>query len=204
MPESATAETAGRAGELAGANGAVDSVGAAPTIELDELTLPGVPVAPGAPGAAVAPFPPASPEDRPVDSSTARPAMEPDGGERARRVQRSLEIVPGLVTWALILSPLILSLRVPEVVAWAVLSFDFYWFYKALMLTGSVSVAFLRIRRVVAVDWRARAFALADLPARRVELEVLVPGGRGPHSGARDRGPQAGGERRPALPGATA
>ena len=169
------------------------------TIELDELTLPKAPVAPLAP-----PFPPTSPEDRPVDSSTARPVVEHPGGERARLVQRSLEMVPGLVTWALILSPLILSLRVPEVVAWAVLSFDFYWFYKALMLTGSVSVAFLRIRGVIAVDWRSRAFALADLPARRTELEVLVwPSARASGSSMQP-GAQAGRKRRPSRSVATA
>jgi hypothetical protein len=109
------------------------------------------------------------------DSSTARPVPEEVTPERARQARRLLEIVPGLVTWTLIVSPLILSLRVPEVVAWAVLTFDFYWFYKALMLTGSVAVSFLRIRSVVAVDWRTRAFALADLPGRRTELDRLMP-----------------------------
>ena len=120
-------------------------------------------------------FPPASPEDRPADSSTARPRVAQPPTERARRVTRLLEIVPGLVTWALILSPLILSVRIPEVVAWFVLSFDFYWFYKALMLTGSVTVAFVRIRAVTAIDWRSRAFSLADLPGRRDELDRLIP-----------------------------
>ena len=49
---------------------------------------------------------------------------------RARLAQRLLEIVPGLVSWALILSPLILSFRFPQIVAWFVLTFDFYWLYK--------------------------------------------------------------------------
>jgi hypothetical protein len=84
---------------------------------------PGV-VAPPAPPR----FPPASPEDGPRDSSSAKPEATISGVERARLVKRLLEIVPGLVTWALILSPVILSLRVPEIVAWFVLSFDFYWF----------------------------------------------------------------------------
>jgi hypothetical protein len=94
---------------------------------------------------------------------------------RSRFVQRLLEIVPGVVSWTLILLPVALSFRFPEVVAWFVLSFDFYWFYKALMLSGSVVVCYLRIRDVMAVDWRARTFALADLPGRRDELERLIP-----------------------------
>ncbi|HEY7589608.1 MAG TPA: glycosyltransferase family 2 protein [Candidatus Limnocylindrales bacterium] len=121
------------------------------------------------------------PEPRdPADSSTARPAddgavVEGATPRRLPALQRVLEVVPGLVTWALILSPLVLSLRVPEVVAWAVLTFDFYWFYKALMLTGSVTVSFLRIRKVMAVDWRTRAFSLADLPGRLEQLDRLIP-----------------------------
>src|SRR5256714_4620502 len=43
------------------------------------------------------------------------------------------------------------------------------------MLTGSVTVSFLRIRGVTAVDWRARAFSLADLPGRRDTLDRLIP-----------------------------
>jgi hypothetical protein len=113
-----------------------------------------------------------------VDSSVSRPiGPVTDAGEpvRARHVQRLLEVVPGLVSWALILSPLILSFRFPEIVAWFVLSFDFYWLYKAVVLTGSVCIAFSRIRRTMAVDWRTRALALADPAARLVEIDRLVP-----------------------------
>ena len=134
-----------------------------------------VPTVPAAPGLPAAPsFDAAHPAHD--DSSTAVPiGRDEPSPRRAAAVQRVLEIVPGLVTWALILSPLILSVRVPEVVAWAVLSFDFYWLYKALMLTGSVVVTFLRIKGVEAVDWRSRVFALADLPGRREVLDRLIP-----------------------------
>ena len=97
----------------------------------------------------------------------------PEG--RRRSAQRLLEIVPGLVTWTLILAPIVLSFRYPEIVAWFVLSFDFYWFYKALVLVASVVVAFLRIRGVMMVDWRTRAFALTDLPGRKLEITHLLP-----------------------------
>jgi hypothetical protein len=101
------------------------------------------------------------------------------GGElpwlHTRLVQRLLEIIPGVVSWTLILLPIALSFTVPEVVAWFVLSFDFYWFYKALMLSGSVVVCYLRIKDVMGVDWRARTFALADMSGRREELDRLIP-----------------------------
>ncbi|HET7028631.1 MAG TPA: hypothetical protein VFI28_13130, partial [Candidatus Limnocylindrales bacterium] len=92
----------------------------------------------------------------------------------SRRSQRLLEIIPGVVTWALILAPVALSWRFPQVVAWFVLTFDFYWFYKAVMLTGSVVVSFTRIRRITAIDWRERTFALSDPAARRAELDRRI------------------------------
>ena len=113
-----------------------------------------------------------------LDSSASLPSGPlDDTGDpaRARLVQRSLEVVPGLVSWALIVSPLVLSFRFPEVVAWFVLSFDFYWLYKAVLLTGSVCVTFARIRRTMAEDWRTRALALADPVGRLAEIERLVP-----------------------------
>jgi hypothetical protein len=123
------------------------------------------------PADAPAPTPPARPQDAPVTEL----GQHDDLAKSRRRWQRALEIVPGLVTWTLILAPILLSFRFPEIVAWFVLSFDFYWFYKALVLVVSVVVAFNRIRSVMAVDWRTRAFALTDLPARRREIQRLIP-----------------------------
>ncbi len=107
-----------------------------------------------------------------ADSSAGHAApREVVAPERARTLRRALEIVPGLLSWTLILAPLALSLRWPELVAWFVLTFDVYWLYKAVTLTGSVVIASTRIRRVTDLDWRTRAFALRDLPGRRAVLE---------------------------------
>ena len=123
----------------------------------------------------VEPRPEAAPQ---LDSSTTRRQVaeqDPTPGRRSRIVQRVLEIVPGVVTWVLIASPFVLSFRWPEIVAWFVLTFDFYWLYKAVILTASVAITFTRIRRVMAIDWRTRAFALADLDGRQAEIQRLVP-----------------------------
>ncbi len=111
------------------------------------------------------------------DSSAVRPvpskATRERGTERRKR-RRALEIVPGLLTWALILGLFILPLRFPQVVAWFVLTFDFYWMYRAIVLSVSVYISFGRIRRVNEVNWRQRAFALADLDRRQEELGQLT------------------------------
>jgi len=109
------------------------------------------------------------------DSSDAAPPAEATPVLRGRRIQRLLEIVPGLVTWTLIVGSIGLSFRWPQVVAWFVLTFDVYWLYKAVMLTGSVAAAYGQIRRTVDVDWRARTYALRDMPGRIAFIEARLP-----------------------------
>lgn len=93
---------------------------------------------------------------------------------RASRSVRLLEIVPGVITWTVILAPLAVSLRWPELVAWFVLTFDVYWLYRAVMLTASVVVASRRIRATSDVDWRTRAYALRDIPARLRTVDARI------------------------------
>ncbi|HEY5487397.1 MAG TPA: hypothetical protein VIK06_07110 [Candidatus Limnocylindrales bacterium] len=112
------------------------------------------------------------------DSSVAGPVEAVEAlarpKKRVARKVRVLEIIPGLLTWILIIAPIPLSLRYPEIVGWFVLSFDFYWLYRAVVLSVSVSISFRRIRRVMATDWRTRAFSLADPKARLDELSRLI------------------------------
>ena len=83
-------------------------------------------------------------------------------------------MIPGLVTWGLILVMVPLAIRWPVVLGVFVLCFDFYWMYRAVVLSVSVAVSFRRIRRVVAIDWRQRAFSLSDPQKRLDELAVLI------------------------------
>ena len=81
---------------------------------------------------------------------------------------------PGLVTWAVILAMVPLAIRWPVVLGIFVLCFDFYWMYRAIILSASVGVSYRRVRRVVAIDWRERAFSLADPEQRCEELAGLI------------------------------
>jgi hypothetical protein len=95
---------------------------------------------------------------------------EPRDPDRFRWLQRTLEMFPGVVSWAIIIGPIWLSFSYPWLVAYFVLSFDFYWLCRALWFAGAVIVAYRRIRGVLAVDWRARLASLDDRPARREAL----------------------------------
>ena len=78
------------------------------------------------------------------------------------------------MTWGLILMMIPLAIRWPVVLGVFALCFDFYWFYRAAVLSVSVAISYRRIRRVVAVDWRQRAFSLADPQKRLDELTGLA------------------------------
>ncbi len=93
---------------------------------------------------------------------------EPRDSDRQRWVQRLLETVPGVISWAIILGPIWLSISYPWLVAYFVLSFDFYWLCRSIWFGAAVIVAFRRIGRVLAVDWGRRLEALDD-PARHRE-----------------------------------
>lgn len=83
--------------------------------------------------------------------------------------------MPGVITWGLIITSVGFSFRWPELVAWFVLSFDVYWLYRAVMLTGGVLAAYTMLRRTVDLDWRTRTYALRDVPGRISEIEERLP-----------------------------
>ena len=97
-------------------------------------------------------------------------------GDRYLWLGRLLEMVPGTISWAVLILPVWLSFSYPWLVAYFVLSFNFYWLCRALWFSGAVIVAFRRVRRVTGTDWNARLAALADPAARIGELRVLLEG----------------------------
>ena len=94
--------------------------------------------------------------------------------DRYHWLERLLEMVPGVISWAILIGPIWLSFSYPWVVAYFVLSFDFYWLCRALWFSSAVIVAYRRIRDVLAVDWLERCGSLADRAARRRALAVRL------------------------------
>ena len=94
-----------------------------------------------------------------------------DTHDTYRWLGRVLEMVPGSISWAVLILPIWLSFSYPWLVAYFVLSFDFYWLCRALWFAGAVIVAYRRIRRVLTVDWSARVAVLGQLVEHRRQLE---------------------------------
>ena len=104
---------------------------------------------------------------------------------RYRWLGRMLEMVPGTISWAVLILPLWLSFSYPWLVAYFVLSFDFYWLCRALWFSAAVIVAYGRIRRVLASDWTQRLenVVLASATVAHVRAHD-VPEGAEPMAGA--------------------
>ncbi len=76
------------------------------------------------------------------------------------RTKRALEILPGFVSWSLILFPFWGSFVVPTLVAYYVITFAVYWLYRSLTLAVLSVMAHFKVRAASAFDW------LADIKAR--------------------------------------
>lgn len=74
-----------------------------------------------------------------------------------RKSQRALEIFPGLLTWIVVLFPVWGSLFFPAVLAYFILFFDVYWFYKSYSLVINAQRAARRIKRAEHTDWLEKA-----------------------------------------------
>jgi len=69
------------------------------------------------------------------------------------RYKRAMEILPGTVSWFLILFPVWGSLVVPELVAYYIIGFSVYWFYRS-MTTAALSVlGYFKLQSYQVYDW---------------------------------------------------
>lgn len=102
-----------------------------------------------------------------VQAYTATPAFtDPTVSARATRlsvpddVWRSLEMVPGLLTWGALLGSVVLAFFAPAVIAYAILLFDVYWLVKSLTMSHSLIRAYRFLKRDTQIEWHERLKAL--------------------------------------------
>ncbi len=88
-----------------------------------------------------------------------------------RQKQRLLEILPGLLTWSVLLVPLVVALAIRIIdltklwiLGVAAIALDLYWFIRTLQMIFSVRRALRTIRETEAVDWWKRCQEL-ELPS---------------------------------------
>jgi cellulose synthase/poly-beta-1,6-N-acetylglucosamine synthase-like glycosyltransferase len=89
-----------------------------------------------------------------------------------KRAQRFLEILPGFISWSLILFPVWASFIIPEVVAYYVIAFTIYWIYRSFVMSGLAIVSNLRMKKSQANDWVADLEK--DFPDRYKDIHHLI------------------------------
>ncbi len=90
-----------------------------------------------------------------------------------KRFLRLLEILPGFVSWNLILFPYWGILVIPEVVAYFILIFNVYWFYQSLTIAVTVIISHLRIQASMNYDWVGDLKSFPDTD--KVRHVVIIP-----------------------------
>jgi len=73
------------------------------------------------------------------------------------KTRRSLELGIGTITWLVILAPLWGSFIFPLYMAYFIVFFDIYWFYKSFHLVQTAHIATKRIKTAEKTDWLKRA-----------------------------------------------
>lgn len=73
-----------------------------------------------------------------------------------RKTQRSLEIIPGILTWATLLGMVIFSFFLPVWAAVFIIAFDIYWICRTIYISSYSVVAYRRLREGKKINWRKK------------------------------------------------
>lgn len=96
---------------------------------------------------------------------------------------RLFEILPALITWSVLLLPLILAVFFPAAVAIFVILFDIYWLLRSIRLNFDLLQSYHRLHKSLAVNWHdqlevacpesAWPYHVVILPYYREDLEII-------------------------------
>lgn len=88
-------------------------------------------------------------------------------------MRRFIEIIIPLSAWLLITMPLWLSFWHPALVAYLIITFDIYWFYKSFSLAYFAVRSFLTMQAHIKVNWAQEAKKLKEFS--RLYHVVIIP-----------------------------
>ena len=90
-----------------------------------------------------------------------------------KQVQRFLEILPGFVSWNLILFPYWGIFFIPNTVAYFVLLFNIYWFYQSFQIGATAIISHLRMQASQVYNWLGDLKSFPDW--QKVHHIVIIP-----------------------------
>lgn len=89
------------------------------------------------------------------------------------KTRRALELLPGLFSWTLILSPIWGSFLFPYAIAYFILFFDVYWLYKSFSLTFAAHISARKIRKAEKENWLEKVKSLKNFDT--ISHVVVIP-----------------------------
>jgi len=90
-----------------------------------------------------------------------------------KRTQRLFETIPGVLTWAVLLSPLWLGPFVPTAVAFFLTFLSMFWVYRALVHIVGVFIGYRRFKREVEISWHQKVKKLKGFD--RLKHLIIIP-----------------------------
>ena len=102
------------------------------------------------------------------------------------QINRALEILPGMLTYIVLLSPFLLAIQLPVVLIYIVMAANVYWLYKAFRIAFFVIIGYRKMRHAQGIDWYEklkndyaadlnRIYHVFAVPTYKESLEVLEP-----------------------------
>lgn len=89
------------------------------------------------------------------------------------KTHRSLLALPGITSWTLILFPIWGSIFIPYTVAYFILFFDVYWFYRSFSLMFTAYIGSKKIKEAESENWLEKSERLQDF--EKVNHVVIIP-----------------------------
>ena len=90
-----------------------------------------------------------------------------------QKLIRLLEILPGAISWSLIIFPIWGSLVVPVAVAYYIIAFDVYWLYRSFWTAILSLLSYYRIKASQQFDWLGEARSFLDWD--QVQHIIVIP-----------------------------
>lgn len=89
------------------------------------------------------------------------------------KTKRSLEILPGFISWSIILFPVWGSLIIPFIVAYFILFYDVYWVYKSFSLAVTAFISSRKIKEAERENWLEKVKKLENF--EKVSHILIIP-----------------------------
>ncbi len=89
------------------------------------------------------------------------------------RTKRFLEILPGTVSWFLILFPVWGSFVIPNIVAYYIITFSVYWFYRSMSTAFTALLGYFKLKTFQVYDWMGDVRNFPDW--HKVHHIIVVP-----------------------------